>query len=131
MSNYYWVRFTFFAVYNSSCTLFFKDHIYTGDEPPEDSSLELLLEAVELSSYWRLGYFFEEVQRTIVKRRLITPFTLDCSKFSSCLYDLFANFTPALVRETAERAKAEVLLQLGQEYEEKNVVYIRKVRSST
>ena len=110
---------------------FFKDHIYTGDEPPEDSSLELLLEAVELSSYWRLGYFFEEVQRTIVKRRLITPFTLDCSKFSSCLYDLFANFTPALVRETAERAKAEVLLQLGQEYEEKNVVYIRKVRSST
>lgn len=36
---------------------------------------------------------------------------------------------PLLVRETAERAKAEILLQIGQEYEEKNVVYIRKVRS--
>ena len=36
---------------------------------------------------------------------------------------------PLLVRETAERAKAEVLLQHGQEYEEKNAEYIRKVRS--
>ena len=111
--------------------LFFKDHIYTGDEPPEDSSLELLLEAVELSTYWRLEHFFEEVQRTIVKRRHITPLTLDCSKFSSCfqVYDSFANSTIGLVRETAERTKAEELLRQVQEYEEKNPVYIQRVRA--
>lgn len=63
--------------------------MYTGDEPLEDSSLELLLEAVELSGYWRLEHFFEEVQRTIVKRRLMTPLTLDCSKLSYVFYDCF------------------------------------------
>ena len=109
---------------------FFKDHIYTGDEPPEDSSLELLLEAVELSTYWRLERFFEEVQRTIVKRRLITPLTLDCSMFLCFrVYESFANSAITLVRETAERAKAEELLRQVQEYEEKNPVYIQRVRA--
>jgi hypothetical protein len=63
--------------------------MYIGDEPSEDASLELLLDAMELSGYWRLKYFFEEVQRTIVKRRLLTPLTLESSKFS--LFILFSD----------------------------------------
>ena len=59
-----------------------KDHIYIGDEPSEDIPLELLLEAMELSSYWRLTHFFKEVQRIIIRRRLMNPWTLDSSKLS-------------------------------------------------
>ena len=35
---------------------------------------------MELSGYWRLKHFFEEVQRIIVKRRLMNPLTLGSSK---------------------------------------------------
>ena len=43
--------------------------------------------------------------------------------------DFFANSTTTTVWETAERAKAEVLLQQCQEYAEKNMAYILKVES--
>ena len=72
------------------CTLFFKiDYVYTGDELSKDSSL---LEAVELSRYWRLEYLFAEAKSTIVKRRLKSPLTLDCSKVSLIVsYGYFTN----------------------------------------
>jgi len=97
--------------YSARCVQLLLNHIYIGDEPPEDTPLVDLLDAMELSGYWRLGHFFEEIQRTIIKRRLVNPSSLD------------------YIRETAKEANAEVLFDQCQEYEAKNVEYIRKVQS--
>ena len=45
------------------------------------------------------------------------------------VYESFANSAITLVRETAERAKAEELLRQVQEYEDKNPDYIQRVRA--
>jgi hypothetical protein len=48
-----------------------------------DAPLDLLLEIMQLSGYWRIPDLFEEMQREIVDRRLMTPLTVDSSQSSS------------------------------------------------
>jgi len=98
---------------------------------------------MELSALWGLEQFFEDIQRTIIKRRLMNPWTLEESKFNyvdlfPCFskpflfiyfLDRLLNSTYQLVRSAAERVNAEVLLRQCEEYAEKNVEYIRKVQS--
>lgn len=48
-----------------------------------DAPLDLLLEIMQLSGYWHIADLFEEMQREIVDRRLMTPLTVDSSQSSS------------------------------------------------
>ncbi|KAF9476299.1 hypothetical protein BDN70DRAFT_863489 [Pholiota conissans] len=89
------------------------DYIYTGLQSLQhDAPLDLLLEIMQLSSYWRINDLFEDMQREIVNRRLINPLTLE------------------QIRTIAEGSNAQNLLRNCTEYEEINAAFIEKVRQT-
>ncbi|KJA15458.1 hypothetical protein HYPSUDRAFT_172585 [Hypholoma sublateritium FD-334 SS-4] len=98
--------------HSRECVQSVLDYIYTGIQSVEDAPLDLLLQIMKLSGYWRIADLFEDMQKEIVTRRLITPETLDS------------------IKEFAEAARAENLVRTCAEYEERNAAFIAKVRQS-
>jgi hypothetical protein len=46
----------------------------------ENPTLQLLLETLEVSNYWHILDLLDDVQHEIIRRRFITPLTLDLSE---------------------------------------------------
>ena len=91
---------------------------------------------MKLSGYWRITDLFEDTQKEIITRRLITPGTLEISQFNA--YTLLIRhpiliFAALLltVKEIAEVAQADNLVRACAEYEERNAAFIAKVLQSS
>ncbi|KAJ3508077.1 hypothetical protein NLJ89_g5949 [Agrocybe chaxingu] len=96
--------------HSRKCVRLVLDFIYTNKFVVDNLTLDLLLDILKLSHYWRVTNLFEDVQRQIVNRRLINPDTLE------------------RIRAMAERLNAEGLLQRTEEYSTTNEAYIRKLQ---
>ena len=111
------------------------DYIYTGIQSVEDASLDLLLQIMKLSGYWRITDLFEDTQKEIITRRLITPGTLDFSQFNACAlligHSILIFASLMTVKEIAEAAQADNLVRACTEYEERNAAFIAKVLQSS
>ena len=90
---------------------------------------------MKLSGYWRITDLFEDTQKEIITRRLITPGTLDFSQFNA--YALLIGHSILIfaslmtVKEIAEAAQADNLVRACTEYEERNAAFIAKVLQSS
>jgi len=65
-----------YFLFDSSFLTFTPDYIYTGNKG-ENFTLELLLEILHLSDYYHVKDLFDEVQGEIMRRKLLSPETLD------------------------------------------------------
>ncbi|KAF8970968.1 hypothetical protein BDZ97DRAFT_1410625 [Flammula alnicola] len=118
--------------HSRQCVQLVLDYIYTGIRSTDSASLDLLLETMQLSGYWRINDLFEDMQKEIVTRRLITPLTLDASELSVYWTAFFnPHLSRNIVRDAAEVSHAENLVHTCTEYEERNSAFIQKVRQST
>ncbi len=90
---------------------------------------------MKLSGYWRIIDLFEDIQKEIITRRLITPGTLEISQFNA--YTLLIRHPILIfallmtVKEIAEVAQADNLVRACAEYKERNAAFIAKVLQSS
>jgi len=74
------VRYVFPPQVLLCCSNLPSEYVYTGKMLMENATLQLLLETVEVSNYWHILGLLDDLQHEIIRRRFITPSTLDLSE---------------------------------------------------
>ncbi|KAF8063582.1 hypothetical protein FPV67DRAFT_1630231 [Lyophyllum atratum] len=100
--------------HTSRCVAFALDFAYTGTLPDieaddAENCLDLLMDITKLSDYWHMVRLHDEIQRLIIRMRLIDAET--------CIE----------IQNIAEEYQAELLVHACQEYQEKNRDIMRSI----